>query len=83
MRTYYDIQLGDHTITTRELHGEDVARAGRYLIAKTLLDLGAATVDPLSPVCGSNSNIGISSASAMARSTSTDGLPEPPSICAR
>jgi aldehyde:ferredoxin oxidoreductase len=49
MRTYYDVQLGDHTINTRELHGEDIARAGRYLIAKTLLDLGAATVDPLSP----------------------------------
>jgi aldehyde:ferredoxin oxidoreductase len=49
MRTYHDIRLADHTITTRELHGEDIARAGRYLIAKTLLDLGAATVDPLSP----------------------------------
>jgi aldehyde:ferredoxin oxidoreductase len=49
MRTYYDIQLGDHTITKRELHGEAIARAGRYLIARTLLDLGAATVDPLSP----------------------------------
>ena len=49
MRTYYDIQLGDHTITRRELHGEEIARAGRYLIARTLLDLNAATVDPLSP----------------------------------
>ncbi|HEX9821998.1 MAG TPA: aldehyde ferredoxin oxidoreductase C-terminal domain-containing protein [Methylomirabilota bacterium] len=49
MRTYYEVQLGDHTINPRELHGEDIARAGRYLIAKTLLDLGAATVDPLSP----------------------------------
>ena len=49
MRIYHDIRLADHTITTRELHGEDVARAGRYLIARTLLDLGAATVDPLSP----------------------------------
>jgi aldehyde:ferredoxin oxidoreductase len=49
MRTYYDIQLGDHTTTRRELHGEEIARAGRYLIARTLLDLGAATVDPLSP----------------------------------
>jgi aldehyde:ferredoxin oxidoreductase len=49
MRTYYDIQLGDHTTTTRELHGEEIARAGRYLIARTLLDQGAATVDPLSP----------------------------------
>jgi aldehyde:ferredoxin oxidoreductase len=49
MRTYHDIQLADHTITTRELHGEDIVKAGRYLIARTLLDLGAATVDPLSP----------------------------------
>src|SRR5262245_66285888 len=49
MRHYLDIRLGDRTIDKRELHGEDVVRAGRYLIAKTLLDLGAATVDPLSP----------------------------------
>jgi aldehyde:ferredoxin oxidoreductase len=49
MRTYYDIQLGDRTITRRELQGEEIARAGRYLIAKTLLELGAASVDPLSP----------------------------------
>jgi aldehyde:ferredoxin oxidoreductase len=49
MRIYHDIRLADHTITTRELHGEDIARAGRHLIARTLLDLGAATVDPLSP----------------------------------
>jgi aldehyde:ferredoxin oxidoreductase len=49
MRTYHDIRLADHTITTRELHGEDIVKAGRFLIARTLLDLGAATVDPLSP----------------------------------
>src|SRR5262245_22856513 len=49
MRIYYDIDLTGRSITRRELHGEDIVRAGRYLIAKTLLDLGAATVDPLSP----------------------------------
>ncbi len=49
MRTYYDIQLTDRTVTRRELSGEAVVNAGRYLIAKTLLELGAATVDPLSP----------------------------------
>ena len=49
MRTYYDIQLNDRTIAKRELEGEAVVKAGRYLIAKTLLDLGAASVDPLSP----------------------------------
>jgi aldehyde:ferredoxin oxidoreductase len=49
MRTYYEIQLTDRSTTKRELHGEAVVRAGRYLIAKTLLEHGAATVDPLSP----------------------------------
>jgi len=49
MRTYYDIRLDDRSITKRELEGEAVVKAGRYLIAKTLLELGAATVDPLSP----------------------------------
>ena len=49
MRYYYDIRLGDRTIDKRELHGEEIVKAGRYFIAKTLLDLGAATVDPLSP----------------------------------
>src|SRR5438445_4784466 len=49
MRTYYDIDLTGRRITKRELHGEEIVRAGRYWIARTLLDLGAATVDPLSP----------------------------------
>jgi aldehyde:ferredoxin oxidoreductase len=49
MRKYHEIRLDDHTITTRDLHGEDIVKAGRYLIAKTLLELGAATADPLSP----------------------------------
>jgi aldehyde:ferredoxin oxidoreductase len=49
MRAYYDIQLNDRTLAKRELHGEAIVKAGRYLIAKTLLELGAATVDPLSP----------------------------------
>ena len=49
MRTYYDIRLSDRSITKRELAGEAVVKAGRYFIAKTLLELGAATVDPLSP----------------------------------
>src|SRR5215510_3780254 len=49
MRHYYDIDLGSLTITKRELEGEAVVKAGRYFIAKTLLELGAATVDPLSP----------------------------------
>src|SRR2546428_4067650 len=49
MRTYYDIDLTGRSITRRELQGEDIVRAGRLLIAKTLLDLGAATVAPLTP----------------------------------
>src|SRR5688500_376689 len=49
MRTYYDIKLSDRTVTRHELHGEAVVKAGRYLIAKTLLEAGAATVEPLSP----------------------------------
>src|SRR5262245_59689615 len=49
MRRYLDIDLNHRAITSRELHGEDIVKAGRYLIAKTLLELGAATADPLSP----------------------------------
>ena len=49
MRTYYDISLADRAITKRDLQGDAVVRAGRYLIARTLLDLDAATVDPLGP----------------------------------
>jgi aldehyde:ferredoxin oxidoreductase len=49
MRTYDDIRLSDRHVTKRELTGEAVVKAGRYLIAKTLLERGAATVDPLSP----------------------------------
>jgi aldehyde:ferredoxin oxidoreductase len=49
MRIYYDIDLNNRSISRRELHGEDIVRAGRYFIAKTLLELDAATVDPLSP----------------------------------
>jgi aldehyde:ferredoxin oxidoreductase len=49
MRIYYDIDLGNRIATKRELEGEAIVKAGRYWIAKTLLELGAATVDPLSP----------------------------------
>jgi aldehyde:ferredoxin oxidoreductase len=49
MRTYYDIHLDDRAMHSRPLEGEAIVKAGRYLIAKTLLQLGAATVDPLSP----------------------------------
>jgi aldehyde:ferredoxin oxidoreductase len=49
MRRYLDIDLNTRAIMGRELHGEEIVKAGRYFIAKTLLELGAATVDPLSP----------------------------------
>src|SRR5262249_10644729 len=49
MRTYYDIHLNDRSISARPLEGEAIVKAGRYLIAKTLLELGAHSVDPLSP----------------------------------
>jgi aldehyde:ferredoxin oxidoreductase len=48
MRKRLHIQLGDQTTRTEELHGVAIAEAGRYYIAKTLLENGVATVDPLS-----------------------------------
>ena len=48
MRKYLNIELADRRVETKELHGEDISRAGRYLIAKTLLAEGVATVEPLS-----------------------------------
>lgn len=48
MRTYYDIHLDNRSTVAAQLQGEEIVRAGRYLIAKTLLELGAATIDPLS-----------------------------------
>ena len=49
MRKYLHIRLGDQSVDELELHGEALARSGRYHIAKTLLENGAATVEPLSP----------------------------------
>src|SRR5262245_33623000 len=49
MRAYYDIRLSDRTVTKREQEEEAIVKVGRYLIAQTLLEHGAATVDPLVP----------------------------------
>ncbi len=49
MRKYLDIDLGTQSIDQRELHGREIAEAGRYLIARTLLDQGIASIDPMSP----------------------------------
>lgn len=48
MRRYLDIDLGTRRVEEREWSGEDLVNAGRYFIAKTLLECGAAQVDPLS-----------------------------------
>ncbi len=48
MRKYLHINLTEQSIKQESMQGEAVVRAGRYLIAKTLLEQGAATVDPLS-----------------------------------
>ena len=37
MRTFYHIDLSDQSIKKQQLEGEDIVRAGRYLIAKTLV----------------------------------------------
>ena len=49
MRRYLQIDLGAQSVKTGELHGRDIAICGRYFIARTLLELGVATVDPLGP----------------------------------
>ena len=49
MRKYLHINLRDLSVTEESLEGEQIARAGRYLIAKSLLECGAYRVDPLSP----------------------------------
>jgi aldehyde:ferredoxin oxidoreductase len=49
MRKYLHINLKDRSIRIEELNGEAVIRVGRHFIAKTLLQLGVAKVDPLSP----------------------------------
>lgn len=49
MRKYLHLNLSDSSVRTEELQGEAIIRSGRYLIARTLLDMGAATVDPMSP----------------------------------
>ena len=49
MRKYLHIHLGERSVRTEALHGEAIVRAGRNYIARTLLKLGVATVDPLAP----------------------------------
>ncbi len=49
MRNYLHINLGDQSVETAELSGEDVIKGGRYLIAKTLVENNLGQVDPLGP----------------------------------
>lgn len=49
MRKYLHINVGERSIREESFSGDQVARAGRYFIAKTLTDLGVAEVDPLGP----------------------------------
>ena len=49
MRRYLHINLDDRSIDAQALNGEAIVRSGRYHIARTLLDCGAASVEPLSP----------------------------------
>ena len=48
MRNYLHINLKNQSVDKQELHGEAIVRCGRNLIAKTLLEQGTATVEPLS-----------------------------------
>lgn len=49
MRDYLNIHLNNQHIDRETWSGEQLVRAGRYLIAKTLVDMDVATVDPLGP----------------------------------
>ncbi len=49
MRYYLDIDLQNQNTAKETLNGDQIARAGRYHIAQTLLKLGVAKVDALAP----------------------------------
>jgi len=49
MRKYLHIDLDRRSVKERSIKGEALAEAGRYLIAKSMLDADLAKVDPLSP----------------------------------
>jgi aldehyde:ferredoxin oxidoreductase len=49
MRKYLHINLSDKSVREETLSGEQLAWAGRYHIAKTLVEMNIGPVDPLSP----------------------------------
>ncbi len=48
MRKYLHIDLENQAVREEIFTGEQIARAGRYFIARTLVDMGVAQCDPLS-----------------------------------
>jgi aldehyde:ferredoxin oxidoreductase len=48
MREYLHIQLADQKVERQTFTGEQIARSGRYFIARELVACGAAKVEPLS-----------------------------------
>ena len=48
MRKYLDIDLGTRTVNETPRSGDDLVNTGRYFIARTLVESGAASVDPMS-----------------------------------
>ncbi len=48
-RTHLEIHLDAQRVERRVIAGDEIINRGRHLIAKTLLECGAAKVDPLSP----------------------------------
>ena len=49
MRKYLHINVKDRSVREEEFSGEQIAKAGRYFIAKTLLEMDVAKNDPLGP----------------------------------
>ena len=49
MRKYLEIDLSRQKVSERQLAGRELAEAGRYLIARTLVERNVATVDPFDP----------------------------------
>jgi len=49
MRRYLHINLSDKSVRAEQFTGEQIAWAGRYFIAKTLVENNIAKVEPLSP----------------------------------
>lgn len=49
MRKYLNINLNSQSIESETWEGEQLIKAGRYLIAKTLVEMNVGKVDPLGP----------------------------------